>query len=338
MLRDAIGRLIKGECLTEKQMIGAMTEIMEGKASEVLIASFLTALRQKGETPDEITGGAKVMKEKAEKINLSDLYTIDTCGTGGDGANTYNISTAVAFVCAAAGVYVTKHGNRAVTSKSGSADVMEALGVNINLNPEQVEKCVRTEKIGFLFAPNFHKAMKYAIGVRRELAFRTIFNILGPLTNPASAKGQVVGVFNPDLNELMAESLKNLGVEHALVVHGMDGLDEFTLTDETKVTELKNGEIKTYFVDPEEFGFEPCTRKELLGGDAQENAKIIKDIFDGKITGAKKNVLLLNAGAALYVGNKVKNIEEGIKMAGEIIDNGLAKAKLESFVRFTRSV
>lgn len=260
-MKDIVSKVINGSHLTESQMIEAMETIMEGRASDAIAAAFLTALRMKGETVEEITGGAKVMRAKAEKIDLGDIFTVDTCGTGGDGANTFNISTAVAFICAAAGLPVVKHGNRAVSSKSGSADVLEALGVNIALTPAQVEKCVREQNIGFLFAPTFHKAMKHAIGVRKELGFRTIFNMLGPLTNPANARGQVLGVFNPDLTEFMAEVLKNLGVERALVVHGMDGLDEITVTDRTKVTELKDGKLNTYYIEPSDFGMELHPKK-----------------------------------------------------------------------------
>lgn len=337
MVRDAINRLLKMESLTEAQMMDAMNDIMEGKASDILISSFLTGLRIKGETAEEITGGAKVMRNKAEKIDINDLYTIDTCGTGGDRSNTFNISTAVSFVAAAAGIYVAKHGNRSVSSKSGSADVLEVLGANIMLNPTQVEKCIRDINIGFFFAANFHKAMKYAIGVRKELAIRTIFNILGPLTNPAHAKGQVLGVFNPDLSEVMAEVLKNLGVERALIVHGMDGLDEISLADETKVTELKDGVMKSYFINPEQFGIKRAVRKEVEGGEKEENAEIIKNIFNGE-KGAKRDIVLLNAAAALYVGKKCESIIEGVKLAEELIDSGKVKAKLEEFVKYTNDI
>jgi anthranilate phosphoribosyltransferase len=303
-MKEMVGKVINGSHLTETQMIEAMETIMEGRGSDALVASFLTALRMKGETVEEITGGAKVMRAKAEKIDLGDIYAIDTCGTGGDGANTFNISTAVAFICAAAGVPVVKHGNRAVSSKSGSADVLEALGVNITLTPEQVEKCVREQNIGFLFAPTFHKAMKHAIGVRKELGFRTIFNMLGPLTNPANAKGQVLGVFNADLTDFMAEVLKNLGVERALVVYGMDGLDEITVTDRTKVTELKDGNIKSYYIEPADFGMEKMKKADIEGADSTVNADIIKSIFNGE-KGAKRDIVVLNAAAALYVGRKL---------------------------------
>lgn len=336
-MKEMVGKVINGSHLTETQMIEAMETIMEGRGSDALVASFLTALRMKGETVEEITGGAKVMRAKAEKIDFGDIYAIDTCGTGGDGANTFNISTAVAFICAAAGVPVVKHGNRAVSSKSGSADVLEALGVNITLTPEQVEKCVREQNIGFLFAPTFHKAMKHAIGVRKELGFRTIFNMLGPLTNPANAKGQVLGVFNADLTDFMAEVLKNLGVERALVVHGMDGLDEITVTDRTKVTELKDGNIKSYYIEPADFGMEKMKKADIEGADSTVNADIIKSIFNGE-KGAKRDIVVLNAAAALYVGKKADSIKDGIKIAEEIIDSGKVIKKLEEFVAYTKSV
>ncbi|WP_058486037.1 anthranilate phosphoribosyltransferase [Defluviitalea phaphyphila] len=335
MLREAVETLLEGKDLTENQMIEAMESIMNGEATNTLIGSFLTALKIKGETPEEITGGAKVMRKKAEKIDLEGLYTLDTCGTGGDGAGTFNISTAVAFIAASAGIYVVKHGNRSVSSKSGSADVLEALGVNISLTPKQVEECIKAQNIGFLFAPTFHKAMKYALGPRKELGFRTIFNVLGPLTNPAEAKAQVMGVFDDSLTEIMARVLLNLGVEHAMVVHGMDGLDEITITDKTKVTELKNKEINTYFISPEQYGIEKGKKEDLVGGDAKENAEIIMNILKGE-KGPKRDIVLLNSGAALYVGKKAKSIEEGINMAKKLIDEGYALNKLDEFREYTR--
>ncbi len=337
MIRDAISRLLKMESLTEKQMMDAMNDIMEGKGSDILISSFLTGLRIKGETAAEITGGAKVMRNKAEKMDISDLYTLDTCGTGGDRSNTFNISTAVSFVAAAAGIYVAKHGNRSVSSKSGSADVLEILGANITLNPKQVEKCVRDINIGFFFAPSFHKAMKYAIKTRKELGIRTIFNILGPLTNPAHANAQVLGVFNPDLTEVMAEVLDNLGVERALVVHGMDGLDEISLADETKVTELKDGIIKSYFITPEQFGINRAVRKEVEGGEKEENAQIIKDIYSG-VKGPKRDIVVLNAGVALYVGKKANSIQEGIEKSKDLLDSGKVMEKLNEFVEYSQKL
>jgi anthranilate phosphoribosyltransferase len=335
VLKSAVHELIENKNLSEKQMMNAVEEIMEGRAQPSLVGSFLTALKLKGATIQEITGGAKVMRDKAEKINLDDLYTLDTCGTGGDKSGTFNISTAVSFVSAAAGAFIVKHGNRSVSSKSGSADVLEALGVNINLNPQQIEGCVRDQNMGFLFAPIFHNAMKYAAGVRKDLGFRTVFNILGPLTNPAKAKSQVLGVFDEKLTETMAQVLRNLGVERALVVHGMDGLDEISICEETKITELSENGIKTYFISPEDFGLKRSKREDILGGTAEENADIIKDIFKGE-KGAKRDILLLNSGAALYVSKKVDSIKEGIDMSAELIDSGRVLEKMNEYIQYTR--
>ncbi|MCY6483209.1 anthranilate phosphoribosyltransferase [Clostridium aestuarii] len=335
MIKEVVNKLVENKHLTEEEMMAALKEIMEGKALPTLIGSFLTALKLKGETIEEITGGSKLMREKSQKVNLEDLYTLDTCGTGGDKSGTFNISTAVALVSAAAGCFVVKHGNRSVSSKSGSADVLEALGVNINITPNQVEKCVREQNIGFLFAPIFHKAMKNVVAPRKELGFRTIFNILGPLTNPAQAKSQVLGVFDEKLTETMAQVLKNLEVEHALVVHGMEGLDEISSVKETKVTELKNKEIKTYYISPEELGIKRSKKEEILGGNAEENAQIIKNLFIGE-KGAKRDILLLNAGAALYVGKKADSIKEGISRAAELIDSGKVYEKMNQYIEYTR--
>lgn len=337
-MKKYIEKLINRIDLSETEMMEAMNAIMNGEVSEIELASFLTALRMKGETIEEITGGARVMRAKASPIITEQAYTIDTCGTGGDGQNTFNISTTTSFVLAAGGVPVVKHGNRAVSSKSGSADVLEALGINISLSPQAVGKCVDKLGIGFLFAPTFHGAMKHAIGVRRALGFRTIFNMLGPLTNPAGAKGQVLGVFHEGLTEVFAMVLKNLGTERALVVHGLDGLDEITISDKTKITELKNGEVKTYFIEPEYFGMKKASLDEIKGGDSKENAQILLGLLKGEITGAKRDILLLNAGAGLYVGKKAQSIAEGVELAKEIIDSGKAYAKLEELIKLTNEV
>lgn len=330
-----INRLINGEDLTETHMTYVMTEIMNGRVNEVQIASFLTALKIKGETSEEISGGAKVMRSKGTQINLGVRYTVDTCGTGGDGINTYNISTASAFVVAAGGVAVVKHGNRSVSSKCGSADVLETLGINIDIAPEEVKECIEEINIGFLYAPKFHNSMRHAATVRKELGFRTVFNMLGPLTNPARANGQVVGVYHENLTELMAEAMKKLGTEHVLVVHGMDGMDEITLTKKTKVSELKDGKINTYYIEPEDFGIKKSSKEELKGGNPKKNAEIIREIFKGSITGAKKDILILNSGAALYVGKQASSIKEGVKIAREIIESGKALSKLEELVEVT---
>lgn len=337
MLKFAIDKVIRNENLTEEEMIRAMDIIMEGKATPAQIGGLLIGLRMKGETLEEITGSAKVMRDKALNLSIQNDYAIDTCGTGGDGGNTFNVSTAAAFVAAAAGVVVVKHGNRSVSSKCGSADVLEKLGVNINLQPDEVQKCVDKLNIGFMFAPNFHKAMKHAVGPRRELGVRSIFNLLGPLTNPAGAKGQVLGVFDENLTAVMAGVLKELDVERAMVIHGLDGLDEITVTDRTKVSELKDGKINTYFIDPRDFQIPLAKKDELSGGEPEENAEIILKILKGE-TGTRRNMVLMNAGAAIYVGKKADSLKEGIEKAKEVIDTGLALKKLNDFAEFTQEV
>jgi anthranilate phosphoribosyltransferase len=330
-------KLMNGQDLTESEMIEVMDNIMSGNVTEAQIASFLTALKIKGEVVSEIVGGAKILRQKAEKVDLSAYYTVDTCGTGGDKSGTYNISTAVAIVVAASGLKVVKHGNRSVSSKCGSADVLETLGIKIDLQPEKVKKCVEEIGIGFFYAPVFHNAMRYVGKTRKEMGVSTIFNILGPLANPASANAQVLGVFDEKLTEIMAEVLKNLRVKRALVVHGKDGLDEFSITVETKVTELKDNKLKSYIVKPQDFGLESADIKEVIGGDSKENANIIIDIFNGK-KGPKRDILVLNAGAALYVGEKVDSITEGIKLASKLIDEGKVINKLEEFIAYSNKV
>lgn len=336
MIQKQIESVIAGNHLTEEEMIYCMTKIMSGEVTDTQVASFLTALKFKGEAVSEIVGGAKVLREKADVVELQNYYTVDTCGTGGDKLGTFNISTAVAILVAAAGIPVVKHGNRSVSSKCGSADVLESLGIKIDLTPAQVEASVKEINIGFFFAQTFHKAMRFVGKTRKELGFRTIFNILGPLANPANAKAQVLGVYDAALTEPMAEVLKNLGVERALVVNGKDGLDELSTTTETKVTELKDGIITTYTIEPEDFGLERATIEDIKGGNAQENAEIIKMLFNGQ-KGYKRDILLLNAAAALYVGKKVENLKEGITLAQELIDSGKVKEKLEEFISYTNS-
>ncbi|MEK7308475.1 MAG: anthranilate phosphoribosyltransferase [Nitrospirota bacterium] len=327
MIKEAINLLAQGINLSEDEMLGAMKDIMEGQATDAQIASFLTALRIKGETVEEITGAVKVMRDKVTRIKAPE-YTVDTCGTGGDMAHTFNISTASAIIVAACGVPVAKHGNRSVSSRSGSADVLEALGVKIDLKPENVEKCLETTGFGFMFAPLFHPAMKYAAGPRKEMGIRTIFNILGPLTNPAGAQRQVLGVFSDALTEPLAKVLANLGAKHAFIVHGEDGLDEITNTDKTKISELKDGRIDTYFITPEDLGFERAKKDDLLGGTAKENAQIIIDILSGK-KGPKRDITVMNASAALITGDRAKSFSDAIKKASEAIDSGKALKKLE---------
>lgn len=327
MLKKAIQKLVEKKNIDETEIMDVMECIIEGGATQAQIGSFLTALRLKGETVEEITGCAKAMRKKAEKIRPNVRFLIDTCGTGGDNSNTFNISTASAIVAAAGGACVAKHGNRSVSSKSGSADVLEALGVNIMLKPGQVKECIEKTGIGFLFAPTFHKSMKHAAGPRKELGIRTIFNILGPLTNPADANGQVLGVYDRDLTEPIANVLANLGVERALVIHGLDGLDEITTTSFTRISELKNGRVVTYELNPEKFNLNTASKKDLEGGVAEENASIINLIFEGA-KGPGRDVVLINAAAALYVGKITDSFNEGVETSKEIIDSGKAKAKL----------
>lgn len=327
MIKEAINLLIQGINLSEEKMTAAMNEIMEGKCTDAQIASFLTALRLKGETVEEITGAAKVMREKVTRIKAPE-FTVDTCGTGGDLAHTFNISTTAAIVVASCGVPVAKHGNRSVSSKSGSADVLEVLGVKIDLEPKKVEKCLESTGFGFMFAPLFHPAMKYAIGPRKEMGIRTVFNILGPLTNPAGAERQVLGVFSDDLTIPMAKVLANLGVKHAYIVHGEDGLDEITNTDKTKVSELKDGAVNTYFINPADFGLKKAGKEDLLGGDAQKNADITIDILEGK-KGPKRDITVMNAAAALITAGKTEDLKEAAGLASEAIDAGAALKKLE---------
>lgn len=337
MLQSAISKLVEGKNLSEQQVMEVMNMIMNGEATPAQIAGFITALRIKGETIEEITGCAKVMRQKAESIFPKLDYYIDTCGTGGDGAHTFNISTAVAFVVAAGGVPIAKHGNRSVSSKSGSADVLEALGVNIDLSPVQVKECIEQIHIGFMFAPVFHKSMKYAAAPRRELGIRTIFNILGPLTNPASTKGQMMGVFDEKLLHPLTLVLQNLGVERAMVVHGEDGLDEITLTGKTNVCELKNDRVKEYEIDPTQYGFNLCLPEQLKGGNAQDNAQIILKILENE-PGAALDIVVLNSAAALYVGKKAKSLEEGVALAREMIQSGKALEKLREFADFSHKL
>lgn len=337
MLKFAIKKLINKQDLTEEEMIRAMNIIMEGKANNSQIGSFLTALRMKGETIEEITGGARVMRDKALKVEIENEDAMDTCGTGGDGANTFNVSTLVAIIAAAVGVKVIKHGNRSVSSKCGSADVLEALGINISLDPRNVQSCVEKANIGFMFAPKFHNAMKNVIGTRRELSIRTVFNILGPLTNPAMVKSQVLGVFDENYTEVMAGVLKNLGSKRAMAVHGLDGLDEITITGQTKVSELKNTKISTYYIDPRDYGFKLGLPEDLTGGYPKENAEIILNILKGEKS-SKRDMTLLNAGAAIYIGQKANSFSEGIEIAKDAIDKGIALEKLNQFISLSQEL
>ncbi len=328
MIQDAIQKVVEGNDLEEVEMVGAMSEIMEGDATDAQIACFLTALRLKGETVEEITGAVRVMREKATKITTKHPLVVDTCSTGGTGLHSFNISTTSAFVVAGAGISVAKHGNRGVTRQSGSANVLMALGVNIEISPEQVGKCIDEVGVGFLFAPLLHGAMKHAIGPRREIGIRTIFNAIGPLTNPAGAKAQVLGVYSSELTETHAHVLKNLGTIHAFIVHGADGLDEITTTTTTRISELKNGDVNTYTLDPTTLGIPKTEQESLLGGTPEENAEITTNILKGQM-GPKRDIVLLNAGAAIVAGGKAENLEVGMKLAIDSIDSGRAFEKLE---------
>jgi anthranilate phosphoribosyltransferase len=336
MIKEAITKAVNREDLREIEMMEVMNEIMDGRATPAQIASFITALRIKGETVDEVTGAARIMKQKATRIDARSSIIVDTCGTGGDGMKTFNISTTAAFVAAAAGLVIAKHGNRAVSSGCGSADVLEALGVNISAPPEVVEECIHQIGIGFLFAPMLHGAMKYAIGPRKEIGIRTIFNMLGPLTNPAGATSQLIGVYNPLLTEMFAGVLKNLGTKRAFVVYGSDGLDEATVTGETRVTELKEGLITTYNIDPVVFFGDTFPGDALLGGDASFNAHITKDVLTGK-NGACRNIVVLNAALAIMAGEKAKTINDGISIAQDCIDSGAAIKKLQLLIEQSNS-
>ncbi|HBH86540.1 MAG TPA: anthranilate phosphoribosyltransferase [Syntrophaceae bacterium] len=334
MIKEAIAKVVNKNDLQESEMMEVMNEIMEGKATPAQIASFITALRIKGETVDEVTGAARIMKQKATRIDARSSIIVDTCGTGGDGMKTFNISTTAAFVVAASGLTVAKHGNRAVSSGCGSADVLEALGINISAPPEVVEECIHQAGIGFLFAPMLHGTMKYAIGPRREIGIRTIFNMLGPLTNPAGATSQLIGVYNPRMTEMFAGVLKNLGTKRAFVVHGSDGLDEATVTGETRVTELRDGLLTTYNIDPVDIFGVTFPGNTLLGGDASLNAQITKDVLSGK-DGACRNIVVLNAALAIMVGEKAKTINDGIRVAQDCIDSGIAMKKLQALIELS---
>jgi anthranilate phosphoribosyltransferase len=336
MIKEAIHMLVDRIDLSEEEMAGCMKEIMEGKATDAQIGAFLTALRIKGETVEEITGAAKIMREKAARIDAPN-GTLDTCGTGGDMAGTFNISTTAAIVVSACSVPVAKHGNRSVSSQSGSADVLEALGVKIDLPPEKVQRCLFETGFGFLFAPLFHPAMKFAIGPRREIAIRTVFNILGPITNPAGAKRQIVGVFSDKLTETLCSVLGKLGAEDAMVVHGKDGLDEITISDGTSVSRYVKGKVENSIISPEDFGIKRADIKEIAGGNKEENAVITLSILKGE-KGPKRDTVLMNSAAALVVAGKTTGLKEAYSMAAEAIDSGRALKKLDNVKRFTNEV
>ena len=334
-IQNALKKVLDKVDLKEVEMVSIMTQIMEGQVKDSQLGSLLTALRIKGESIEEIAGAAIVMRDKSENINVSRAETIvDTCGTGGDGANTFNISTAAAFVVAGCGLTVAKHGNKAVSSLSGSADVLRCLGVNIDADKLTVEKCLDEIGIGFLFAPMMHGAMKYAAGVRKELGFRTIFNLLGPLTNPAGANAQVVGIYDSSRLKQIASVLKLLGTRQAFVVNGSDGLDEITLTGTTNVCELVNGQVKEYTLEPENFELTACKAKDISGGTPEENANIIKNILSGE-QGPKSDIVLMNASAAICAGGIAENLKVAMHLARQSIDTSSAEKKLNDLCRLS---
>jgi len=335
-IRDAIDKLVNRVSLSEPEMIEAMNQIMTGEATPLQVASFLTALRMKGETVEEVTGAARVMREKAHRVQVGSKTVIDTCGTGGDQKGTFNISTTAAFVVAGAGINVAKHGNRSVSSQSGSADVLGALGVKVDAPKERVEECIAKIGIGFLFAPLLHEAMKYAVQPRRDIGIRTVFNLLGPLTNPAMATHQLIGLYSGDLVGMIAHVLKNLGSVCAMVVHGMEGLDEISLCGPTKVAELRGGQVKEYIVEPEQFGLKRCRMEDLHGGNAEQSAAIVRGVLQGD-KGPARDVVLLNGGAALYVGGSAATIQDGMGLAAQSIDSGKANEKLARLVEMTNA-
>jgi anthranilate phosphoribosyltransferase len=335
-IREAIEKLVNRVDLSEEETVSVMNEIMTGEATPLQVASFLTALRMKGETMREVTGAARVMREKVHRVKVKAERVLDVVGTGGDQKGTINISTASAFVAAGAGITVAKHGNRSVSSKSGSADVLSALGVKIDAPKERVEECLEKIGIGFLFAPLLHEAMKYAVQPRREIGIRTVFNLLGPLTNPAGATHQLTGIYDGGLTELIAQVLRNLGTARAMVVHGMEGLDEISLCGPTRISELRDGQIRNYTLTPEEVGLKSCRLEEIQGGNPEQCADALRRVLAGE-KGPKRDVVLLNSGAALYVSGAAGSVAEGIRLAAESIDSGKARAKLEQLVQMTNA-
>lgn len=339
MIREAIDAIVThGRSLSEDEAAAVMRDIMSAEATPAQIGAFLVALRLKGETVDEITGMARVMREHALTVLVDDVPAlVDTCGTGGDASGTFNVSTAVAFVVAAAGAPVAKHGNRAMTSACGSADVLEALGAKIDLDPQQVARCIREVGIGFMFAQSFHPAMKHVAGPRREIGVRTVFNVLGPLTNPAGTAHQLLGVARPELAPLLAEALGRLGSRHALVVHGHGGLDELSLSGPSTVHELRGGALREYTVSPEEVGLAEAPNESVRGGSPEENAGALRGVLDGE-PGPLRDITLLNAAAALVAADLAADLKEGVRLAARAVDSGAARDKLNAFVKLTGSL
>jgi anthranilate phosphoribosyltransferase len=336
--QEALVRVIEHREIFHDEMLSLMRQIMRGEMSPTLIAAIIIGLRVKKETIGEITAAAQVMREFSTKVEVHDhAHLLDTCGTGGDSAHTYNISTTTAFVAAAAGAKVAKHGGRSVSSKSGSADILEALGVNLDLTPGQVARCIDMTGVGFMFAPNHHSAMKYAAPVRRELGVRTLFNILGPLTNPAGAGNQVIGVFHPDLVGILARVLQRLGSRHVMVVHGMEGLDEISLSGDTLIGELKDDEVREYVVNPKQFGISTSSLSEIQVGDSHESRDMMLAALSNQ-PGPARDILALNAGAAIYVAGLADSHQAGVRKALAALASGAAKAKLDQFIAFTQKL
>ncbi|MDH3325508.1 MAG: anthranilate phosphoribosyltransferase [Gammaproteobacteria bacterium] len=336
-LQQAIAAVVDKRDLSEEEMTSVVQLIMTGEATPSQIGGFLIGLRMKGETVDEIAAAVSVMRSLAAKVDVKGPHLVDTCGTGGDGANTFNISTCCAMVAAAAGAKVAKHGNRSISSKSGSADVLEAAGVNLDLDSSQVANCVKEVGVGFMFAPKHHGAMKHAIGPRKEMGVRTIFNVLGPLTNPAGAPNQVIGVFDKAWVEPLASVLARLGSEHVMVVHADDGMDEISIGAATYVAELKNGNVKTFTIEPEDFGLQKGSLAELAVDGAEQSLAMINNVLNNK-AGAALDIVLLNSGAAIYTSGLVRSLAEGVEKAKEVIADGSAKAKFEQLIQFSQNI
>lgn len=336
-MKELLSKLVEGQDLTRAEAARAIDIMLEGTADTAVVSAFLTALRMKGETVDEIVGCTEMMKSKAGSVRLDTDEYIDFVGTGGDGTNTFNISTTSMFVCAAAGVTIAKHGNRAASSKSGSADLLEALGVNIMLEPDEVEACIKTVGLGFMNAQKFHKAMKNVAPIRKEIGIRTIFNMLGPLSNPSGATRQVIGVFSRDKVKVFSNVMKEMGVKNAMVVCGNDGMDEITVTGKTYVNEIKDGQITEYELDPHDYGIEYASNADIAGGTGADNAEIARRIFNGE-KGARRDIVVLNSAAGIYIGGKALSYAEGIKIAEQVLDSGKAADKLRELVEFTNNL
>ncbi|MBN2251750.1 MAG: anthranilate phosphoribosyltransferase [Candidatus Altiarchaeota archaeon] len=336
-MKDIVSNVVSGKDLTSEEAEKALKAIMSGESNDIEIAAFLTGLKMKGETAEEIAAFAKVMRRFAVKINPKVSGTlVDMCGTGGDRSNTFNISTTAMFIVAGAGITVAKHGNRAMTSKCGSADVLECLGIDLSTQPEKIQKCIEDVGIGFMFAPMHHSATKHVMPVRKALGYRTVFNMLGPLTNPANAKAQLMGIYEPGLTEKIAEVFRILGLEKAMVVHGEPGIDELSTLGRTKVSELKDNKVNTYYITPEKLGLKKAEIKDLLGGRPETNAKILSDILKGEDKGPKRDIAVLNAAGGIVVGGEAEDLAEGIEIAKEALDSGKAYGKLTEYIEYNR--